>query len=70
VPVFVTYNIPQRDCGQYSAGGVNSAGEYASWIGKIADAIGNNKAAVIIEPDALTLTDCLGSNVGTRYRHD
>ncbi|MBX4198360.1 glycoside hydrolase family 6 protein, partial [Candidatus Parcubacteria bacterium] len=67
MPVFVAYNIPNRDCGQYSAGGMGSANEYHGWIQKIADSIGNNKAAVILEPDALTLTDCLGSRVGERY---
>ncbi len=67
LPVFVAYNIPNRDCGQYSAGGVSGANEYKSWIQKIADSIGDNKAAVIIEPDALTLTNCLGSGVDARY---
>lgn len=68
LPVFVAYNIPQRDCGQYSAGGVGSADEYRGWIRKIADGIGSDKAVVIMEPDALTLTDCLGSRVSERYQ--
>jgi endoglucanase len=68
MPVFVVYNIPFRDCGQYSAGGVNNASEYHGWIQKIADAIGGNKAAVLIEPDALTLTSCLsGSQQSDRF---
>lgn len=68
LPVFVAYNIPQRDCGQYSAGGVGSADEYRNWIRNIANAIGSDKAVVIMEPDALTLTDCLGSRVSERYQ--
>ncbi|MDQ3076441.1 MAG: glycoside hydrolase family 6 protein [bacterium] len=67
LPVFIAYNIPGRDCGQYSAGGVGSADEYRGWIRKIADSIGSSKAVVIIEPDGTTLTDCLGSRAGERY---
>jgi endoglucanase len=68
MPTFVAYNIPNRDCGQYSAGGVNSPDSYRSWIRSIADAIGSNKAAVILEPDALALTTCLSdSQLQERY---
>jgi endoglucanase len=62
LPVFVVYNIPYRDCGGYSAGGVNDPAAYRDWIGKIASAIGSHKAAVILEPDAITLMDCLSQN--------
>jgi endoglucanase len=62
LPVFVVYNIPGRDCGGYSSGGVNDAGSYASWINQIANTIGSRKAVVILEPDAITLTDCLSSD--------
>ncbi|MBX4205457.1 MAG: glycoside hydrolase family 6 protein [Candidatus Doudnabacteria bacterium] len=61
LPVFVVYNIPNRDCGGYSSGGVSDAGSYRSWISQIANAIGGKKAVVILEPDALTLTDCLSA---------
>lgn len=59
VPVFIAYNIPNRDCGQYSAGGVSGADVYRSWIGGIAAGLGGSKAVVVLEPDALALTDCL-----------
>ncbi|MDB5188326.1 MAG: hypothetical protein JWO50_846 [Candidatus Kaiserbacteria bacterium] len=59
VPVFVAYNIPGRDCGGYSAGGINSPDGYRSWIGSFAAAIGNTKAVVILEPDALANIGCL-----------
>jgi endoglucanase len=36
VPVFVAYNIPFRDCSQYSAGGAADATAYAAWIDGIA----------------------------------
>lgn len=57
LPVIVAYNIPGRDCGQYSQGGSTYEG-YKSWIQSIANAIGDRHAAVILEPDALGL-DCL-----------
>ena len=61
VPVIVLYNIPQRDCGSYSAGGSGSADAYRSWVGAIARAIGSGRAAVILEPDALAGMDCLSA---------
>jgi len=53
VPVLVAYNIPFRDCAQFSAGGATSAAEYESWIDGFATGIGNSKAVVILEPDSL-----------------
>ena len=61
LPVFVIYNIPGRDCGGYSQGGASDPSSYNSWIAQIASVIGNRKAVVIMEPDGLTLTDCLNS---------
>lgn len=61
VPTFVLYNIPQRDCGGYSAGGTNDPASYRGWIRTIASAIGSNRAVIVLEPDALALTDCLSS---------
>ncbi len=61
LPVFVVYNIPNRDCGGYSSGGVTDSNSYRNWISQIASTIGNRKAVVILEPDAVTLTDCLNS---------
>jgi len=57
--VMVVYNIPNRDCGSYSGGGI-PAGQYRTWISQFAAGVGNAKAMIILEPDALTLTDCLG----------
>ncbi|NGO15193.1 glycoside hydrolase family 6 protein [Streptomyces sp. HC44] len=51
--VFVAYNIPHRDCGQHSAGGARDAGAYQQWIGRFAAAIGDSKALVVLEPDAV-----------------
>ena len=60
-PVLVAYNIPARDCGGYSSGGSNRPSGYQSWIGAFANAIGSNKAVVILEPDALAEIGCLSS---------
>jgi len=51
--VFVAYDIPHRDCGQHSAGGAVDADAYRAWIGKFAEALGNSKALVVLEPDAV-----------------
>ncbi|MGR4848721.1 glycoside hydrolase family 6 protein [Streptomyces sp. LARHCF252] len=51
--VFVAYNIPHRDCGQHSAGGAEDADTYRDWIGQFADALGEAKALVVLEPDAV-----------------
>jgi endoglucanase len=61
IPVMVAYNIPGRDCGQFSSGGAGSPEAYKSWIDSFAAGIGNHKAIVILEPDALPLvSQCAG----------
>jgi endoglucanase len=59
VPVFVAYDIPQRDCGSYSAGGAGSAEAYRAWIRAVAAGLAGRRAAVVLEPDALAGMDCL-----------
>ncbi len=58
-PILVAYNIPGRDCGQYSSGGAASTAAYKLWIHAFAAAVGARKAVVILEPDALPQLDCL-----------
>jgi endoglucanase len=53
VPVLVAYNIPFRDCAQFSAGGATSGAAYKAWIDGFAAGIGNSRAVVILEPDGL-----------------
>jgi endoglucanase len=53
VPVLVAYDVPGRDCAQYSAGGALSQADYQAWISGLAQGIGTGRAAVILEPDAL-----------------
>ena len=61
VPILVAYNVPQRDCGLYSAGGAGSADAYRAWIRAFAAGIGARSAAVLLEPDSLAGLDCLTS---------
>lgn len=53
LPVLIAYNIPNRDCRSYSAGGIGGGDAYKSWISSFASAIGNRPAIVVLEPDAL-----------------
>lgn len=61
VPVFVAYNIPNRDCGSYSAGGVANKNAYLNWIGAVSRGIGSASAVVVLEPDALAGMACLSA---------
>ncbi|WP_026248401.1 glycoside hydrolase family 6 protein [Streptomyces sp. LaPpAH-108] len=51
--LLVLYNIPHRDCGQYSSGGAADGDAYRAWIDGVARGIGDRPATVILEPDAL-----------------
>lgn len=55
-PVFVFYNILDRDCGGYSGGGASSLAAYDAWVKDMAAGLGSRQAAVILEPDALNHT--------------
>ncbi|HSY40270.1 MAG TPA: glycoside hydrolase family 6 protein, partial [Polyangia bacterium] len=60
LPLFLSYNIPKRDCGQYSAGGATAGDSYKQWITAFANGIGSQRAAVVLEPDSIgLLTKCL-----------
>lgn len=61
IPVLVAYNIPQRDCGGYSAGGTTPDG-YINWIKAMAAGIGKRQALVVLEPDSIANLDCLSSS--------
>jgi endoglucanase len=58
LPVLVAYNIPGRDCGQFSAGGADGSVAYRRWIDGLASAVGQRPAVVVLEPDALAQLDC------------
>ncbi len=59
LPVFVAYNVPQRDCGGLSGGNTTTVAAYRSWIDRFANGIGGRRAVVVLEPDALAAMDCL-----------
>lgn len=61
MPVLALYGIPHRDCGSFAAGGFATAAEYRGWIDGIAVGLGPAPAAVIVEPDALAMADCLSA---------
>lgn len=68
--VLVAYNIPHRDCGQYSQGGASDVTAYRRWISAFANAVDDAHAIVILEPDAVphTLDGCAaGQYVTERY---
>lgn len=58
----VVYNIPDRDCGSFSAGGATSEWEYSQFIDAVAEGLDGRLALVILEPDGLALDDCLDSD--------
>ena len=41
VPILVAYNVPGRDCSQYSAGGAPTGDDYKAWIDGFARGIGD-----------------------------
>ncbi|MGW0184271.1 glycoside hydrolase family 6 protein [Streptomyces sp. NPDC003362] len=51
--LLVLYNIPHRDCGQYSGGGAADGNAYRAWIDGVAQGIGDRAATVVLEPDAV-----------------
>jgi endoglucanase len=61
LPVLTLYGIPHRDCGSFAAGGLATADDYRAWIDGIASQVGASRAAIIVEPDALAMADCLSA---------
>ncbi|MFE9879575.1 glycoside hydrolase family 6 protein [Streptomyces sp. NPDC005784] len=51
--ILVLYNIPHRDCGQFSQGGAADGNAYRTWIDGVARGIEDRPATVILEPDAI-----------------
>jgi endoglucanase len=74
VPALALYDIPGRDCSNYSAGGAADTAQYKAWIDAVARGIGRGDAIVTLEPDALALlpSDCgqddaQGTKTAARY---
>lgn len=58
LPQVVLYAVPHRDCGSYSAGGLD-ARSYRAWVREVAAGLRGGRSVVVVEPDALGLLDCL-----------
>src|SRR6187399_2294131 len=57
VPTFILYNVPGRDCGQHSAGGLKTKESYQRWVRKVAAGIKDRAAIIVLEPDSLGLLE-------------
>lgn len=54
VPTMVVYNVPGRDCSQYSSGGAGSDAAYRAWIDGFAAGLRKgHRVMVVVEPDGL-----------------
>jgi endoglucanase len=67
LPVIVAYDLPWRDCGQYSGGGAPSAAAYREFIDAMAAGIAGRRTVVILEPDALAELSCLDGEQQSTY---
>ncbi len=67
LPVLVAYNIPWRDCSQYSSGGAPSNQAYEQFIEAMVQGISGRRAVVILEPDALPELECLSAEKQSSY---
>lgn len=68
VPLIATYRLKHVSCGGYSDTPKEVA-RYKAWYEKFAQGIGNHRAVVFMEIDALITTRCL-SRIGLRRRID
>ncbi|MDJ0383685.1 glycoside hydrolase family 6 protein [Streptomyces sp. G-G2] len=71
LPVLVLYNVPGRDCSQYSAGGAAGTEAYRAWVDAVVRGIDGRRAVVILEPDSLALLprECPAPGGGGGARH-
>lgn len=70
LPVLVAYNVPNRDCGQFSSGGAADIDAYLDWVGSLAAGIGRDPAVVVLEPDAVAHSlDGCGPQQSVAERH-
>ncbi len=66
IPVLVAYNLPFRDCAQYSAGGAQDTASYLAWIDGFAAGVGSGQAIVLLEPDGLGIIPWYTANTGAQ----
>lgn len=66
----VVYGLPDRDCGNHSAGGL-SAADYPRWVSEIGNALKtapDEQKIIVLEPDSIALTSECG-DVPTRAKY-
>lgn len=68
IPVFVAYNIPNRDLGGEARGGMGNGAEYKEWIQDVSRTIGQAPAVLVLEPDALAGVTLIQSQVERQER--
>ncbi|MGW6302806.1 glycoside hydrolase family 6 protein [Streptomyces niveus] len=67
----VAYMIPNRDCGDFSAGGAPTYAAYDQWIRAFANGLGSREVVVLLEPDAIVKargSECQGANLNVTER--
>ena len=64
-PVLSVYEIPNRDCGGYSAGGAKNFTEYQTWVSSFSKALGSQPVIIILETDSIAL-QCAGDDLAGR----
>lgn len=52
-PMLVVYSIPDRDCGQFSSGGLPGVEAYKAWVAQVAKGLEGSSPLLVLEPDAL-----------------
>jgi endoglucanase len=67
--LLVTYNIPGRDNGNYSAGGLSGPSAYDAWVREVVWAVAGAEAWYVIEPDAIGLAPNLKDPVKQAERY-
>lgn len=67
LPVVVAYNMPNRDCGEYSAGGAATGAAYMKWISSLNKGIGRRGAIIILEPDGISEFDCMSEKEANEH---
>ena len=70
LPVFVAYNIPNRDLGGEAGGGLRDASEYEAWTQAISETIGDSPTIIVVEPDALAGVPVIESEADQQERID
>ncbi len=65
----MTYNIPGRDNGNYSKGGLSGPAAYNDWVRDIAKQTGDTQAWFVVEPDAIGLAPKLTDPVKRLERY-